>query len=428
MKNLDNLTQLEDRKTFFITLTEQLNTANKHRTNTALLLIDIDRFHRFNEQFGFAAGDSLLIKFSELLNSVARSQDYVARLGDNTFALLLNGILNEGHAELAARKVLRLLEVPFKIQNQTVTIECTISISLSPQHAKDAYNLLKLGESVLRENRIKGKRIGYADSYNELLEYENWDIEAALSQALENDELQVFYQPKVDLKNKRVVGAEALLRWKNRDKGYISPDLFIPLAEQTGLIKPITNWIFNTVLRESSEWTRKWGLQTISVNVPPEFILSPEFKDVLQNATKIWANDNTKLTIEIIERSLITQVEQTIEVLNDIREMGIDISIDDFGTGYSSLSYFKRLPVNELKVDQSFVRNLLENKEDRNIVKLIIDLGHTFNLKVVAEGVENKEIIKYLYKIRCDIFQGYYFSKPLPHYEYINWLSNFELN
>lgn len=424
----DSLTKIPDRPTFYSELSKRIEHANQFKVKLAVLLVDLDRFYRINEQYGYLIGDQLLEKFTGLLGSVVRDQDYLARIGDNTFALILDGIMNVGHAELAARKILRLLEVPFVLNEQTLQMDCTIAIGLCPTHAKDSRHLLKTIETSLRDGKQTGERINVAHVVQEEEVSDNWDIEIALSRALEFDEFKIFYQPKVELQTGNVVGAEALLRWNHPVRGLIPPDDFIPLAEETGLIKPITNWMLNKVLRQGAEWPDKWGTQKVAINIPPDLVLMPEFRDLLSNALNLWQSDKVQLSLEIIERSLVTQVERTTEILNEIKAMGIEISIDDFGTGYSSLSYFDKLPAQELKIDKSFIDNLLESKSSQNIVKLIVELAHGFDMKVVAEGVENIETIKYLYKIKCDVIQGYVFSKPLPHIQYKEWLKGFKFN
>jgi len=335
--------------------------------------------------------------------------------------------MNTGHAELAARKVLRSLEVPFTYQDYQIRLECSIAISICPTHARDSRHLMVEAESVLHETKIHSNNIGIAKVVGEEELSEFWDIEMAMSQALKFNEFSVYYQPKIDIQNNRVSGAEALLRWKHQSRGFVSPEVFIPIAEQSGMIKPITAWVINTSLRQAAKWSDKWGHQTVSVNIPPEFLLMPDFFDMVSNSLKLWESENVSLTLEIIERSFVSQVDRTIGALEKLRERGVKISIDDFGTGYSSLSYFEKLPVDEIKIDQAFIFHLLKNKSSRNIVKIIRDLGRAFDLQIVAEGVENSQVLKYLHKIECDIVQGYFYSKPIPNEKYMEWLSKVEL-
>ncbi|VAX11523.1 diguanylate cyclase/phosphodiesterase (GGDEF & EAL domains) with PAS/PAC sensor(s) [hydrothermal vent metagenome] len=421
----DELTKLPDRNIFLEILSKQVSNANIYKSKVGLLIVDIGRFHRINNLFGYRVGDQVLQKFAELLKSVIRQQDYVARIGDNRFALILTDIMNVGHAELAAHKILRLLQVPFSVNKDKIYIDCTVAISLCPTHASNYLYLMKECESVLHETKQGNKKIGKSAIPEDEEISETWDIEVALDSALEQDQFLIHYQPKISLITGNVVGVEALLRWNHPLRGYISPNYFIPIAERMGNIKLITNWILNTVLRQSSEWTNKWGTLSVSVNIPPDLILSPDLKDHISNALNLWGSENITLTLEIIERSLVMEPDRSFVLLKELQEMGVSISIDDFGTGYSSLSYFEQLPVNELKIDQSFIANVVENSFSQNIVKLIVDLAHACNMEVVAEGVENIGALRYLKKINCDIAQGYYIAKPMPFEKMTEWLAKY---
>ena len=254
---------------------------------------------------------------------------------------------------------------------------------------------------------------------------EDWDIELSLDEALDNDEFLLYYQPKIALDSGGVTGVEALLRWNHPTRGFIPPCFFIPIAERMGHIKPITNWIFNTALRQAAEWTDKWGPLSVAVNIPPDFILMPDLKDIISNAISLWGSDDIMLTLEIVERSLVIEPERSISIMSDLRAMGISISIDDFGTGYSSLSYFENLPVDELKIDKSFVTDVVSSKPNQNIVKLIVELAHAFDMEVVAEGVEDVAAERYLKNINCDIAQGYYYARPMPNDQISDWLKKY---
>ncbi len=425
MTTRDELTRLQNRHSFLKLLSTQVSDANIYKSKIGLLIVDIDRFYRINSLYGYEIGDQILQKFAALLENVVRQQDYVARIGDNRFALLLTNIMNVGHAELAAHKILRLLQVPFTFKKEQLYVDCTIAISLCPTHASNHLYLMKECESVLYETKQNNKKIGKSVLPEDEEIPDNWDIEIALNDALRKDQFLIYYQPKISLITGDIVGVEALLRWNHPSKGFISPDYFIPIAERMGHIKPITNWILNKVLRQSAEWTDKWGPLSVSVNIPPELILSPDLKDHILNALNLWGNNNIILTLEIIERSLVLEPERSFATLRELQKMGLSISVDDFGTGYSSLSYFEQLPVNELKIDKSFIFNVMKNASNQNIVKLIVDLAHAFNMKVVAEGVEEIGALKYLKKINCDIAQGYYFTKPMPQKKITEWLVRF---
>lgn len=422
---LDTLTGLHDRAGFLKLLSDRVKDANTYKTKLALLIVDINRFFRINSIYGYEAGDEVLKKVTLVLRNVIREQDHVARIGDNRFALILNGVMNVGHAELAAHKILRLLQAPFVLGEGKIYVDCSIGISLCPLHASNYLFLIKECESVLHEAKETGQKIGVSEMLQDEEFPENWDIELALDDALDKDQLQIHYQPKIALDSGRVVGAEALLRWKHPSRGFIPPNYFIPIAERMGHIKPITNWIFNTALRQGSEWTEKWGPLSIAVNIPPDFILMPDLQDLLANAINLWGGRHVSFILEIVERSLVLEPEKSIAVLKELQGMGIGISIDDFGTGYSSLSYFEKLPVDELKIDQSFVTNVDSSPTNQKIVKLVVDLAHAFDMKVVAEGVEDTAALLHLKNIQCDLAQGYFFAKPMPHEQLKDWLVSF---
>lgn len=423
----DKLTQLYDRETFFKVLAKHIVSVHDHKVKLALLVIDIDRFERINTLYGYSSGDFVLKYFAKLLFGVKRKQDYLARIGDNRFALILVNIMNTGHATLAAQKILRLLETPVEVNSNRLLIEATIGIALCPLHASKTTALLKESEKHLRLARQKNLLIGIAETATEDDEIsEIWDIEIDIQAALQTQQLSIYYQPQISLKTGKPVGAEALLRWQHRTRGFISPAVFIPVAEKTGHIKPITSWIINSVLRHSTQWTKKWGQLSVSVNIPPELIFQLDLKDFVANAIKLWGNDNVILILEIIERSLVEDTNKSFKILKELQSMGIQISIDDFGTGYSSLAYFKTLPVNELKIDQSFIFDLVKNKANAKLVSLMIELAHTFEHKVVAEGIEDKVTYNTLKSMGCDIGQGYYMAKPMPEPEFLNWLETFD--
>lgn len=427
MSSLDNLTELYDRKTFMSLLANAVKAATNYQTKIALLLVDINRFHRINSVFGYDAGDEVLRKFAILLTNVCRPQDLVARIGDNTYAVILDGVMNTGHAELAAHKIITYLQSPFEFGDKRIYVDCTIGISVCPLHASNHLFLMKECESVLHEAKISNRKIGVSSTPEEDVIPDDFDIELALGDAVQNGELLVHYQPKISLDSGGVVGAEALLRWQHSSKGLIPPDYFIPIAERTGHIKPMTYWLLNTVLRQTAEWTEHWGPLTVSINVPPDFILMPDFKDSVHNAVNLWKNDSTNICFEIIERSLVMEPEKSFSALQELRDLGMSISIDDFGTGYSSLSYFERLPVDELKIDRSFVADIVLNKANRNIVKLIIDLAHAFDMEVVAEGVEDLKTVEILRGLGCDIVQGFYYARPMPNDVIKKWLLDYGL-
>jgi len=423
----DKLTQLYDRETFFKVLAKHLVSVHDHKVKLALLIIDINRFERINSMYDYPTGDLVLKQFAKLLFNAKRKQDYVARIGDNRFALILINIMNTGHATLAAQKILRLLETHFEVNTIKLSIEATIGIALCPLHASKSTALLRESEAALKSARQQNKAIGIAVPLNDKDELsETWDIELDIEEAIKTHQFAIYYQPKLSLKTGKPIGAEALLRWQHRSRGFISPDIFIPILEKTGYIKPITGWILNSVLRHGSRWTKKWGPLSVSANIPPELILKLDLKDFVKNALNLWGSDNITLILEIIERSFVEDADLSFKILKELQLMGVQISIDDFGTGYSSLAYFKSLPIDELKVDQSFVFDLNKDKANAKLIHLMIELGHNFDLKIVAEGIEDKATFDTLATMGCDVGQGYYMAKPMPEKEFEIWLETFD--
>ena len=421
----DKLTKVYDRETFFTVLAKHIVTVHDHKTKLALLVIDINHFSHINKQYDYSIGDYVLKHFAQLLFNAKRSQDYVARIGDNRFALILVNIMNTGHATLAAQKILRLLDVHFQIKDFNITVDATIGIALCPLHASKATGLLKEAEEALTIARQHDKSIGTAISVNDEELSEHWDIELDIEEAFQNRQFEIYYQPKFSLKTRKPVGAEALLRWKRRGQ-FVSPEIFVPIIEKTGHIKPLTGWIINSVLRHSSRWTKKWGPLSVSANIPPDLIIKLDLKDFVHNAMNLWADENITLVLEILERTFVDDTDKCFQILRELQSMGVQISIDDFGTGYSSLAYFKLLPIDELKIDQSFVFDLNKDEANAKLIHLMVQLGHNFNLKIVAEGIEDKATFERLGTMGCDVGQGYYMSKAMPEKEFEDWLENFE--
>ena len=421
----DNLTQLDNRETFFEILAEHIVSVHNNKIKFALLVIDINRFERINSLYDYSVGDLVLKQFTQLLSNAKREQDYLARIGDNRFALILVDILNTGHATLAAHKILRLLKTHFEIDDNKVLVEATIGIGLCPIHASKTLKLVKECEAALKSARQQKESIGIAAvSNNDELSLLR-ELELDIEEALHNREFAVYYQPKLSLHTGKPVGAEALLRWNHTTRGFISPSVFIPIIEASGFIKPITGWIINSVLRHSSRWTEKWGPLSVSANITPELIFKLDLKNFVTNALNLWGSDNITLILEIIERSFVEDTETCFAILKELQLMGVHISIDDFGTGYSSLAYFKLLPINELKIDQSFVSDLVKDKANAKLIQLMIELGHNFDLKIVAEGIEDKATFDTLAAMGCDVGQGYYMAKAMPEKEFENWLETF---
>ena len=393
---------------------------------TGLVIVELQGFNRIATQIGYEASDAVLVKFGMSLSSIGKKKATVARTGDHKFAIILEGLKNEGHAVLAANKIERLAKEPIVSPDGHVVLDVAIGIALFPQQANSAEALLQRAELALAaaadgENSYEIYSPGITKEIASL-----WGMENEILGALEHDEFEVFYQPKMCLREGRPIGAEALLRWNSPRRGLVPPDVFIPVAEAAGSIRALTWFVLNTALRQSSSWTKKWPNLAVSVNVTAIDIRDSEFVDVITEAVGMWGGVYERLTLEITESAIVTDPETCFERLRQLGDKGVRISIDDFGTGYSSLSHFKNIPADEIKVDKSFVMNMLNDKADELIIRSIVDLAHNFDKKVIAEGVENVEVEALLREIGCDYVQGYYYEKPMPHAQIVDWLKDFQ--
>lgn len=420
----DELTGLHNRRSFLTLLRRHISFANERKTNLALIVADIDGFARLNAAHGYDFGDQALKHVAKQLREVIRAQDYAARIGDNRFALILPGVMNIGHAELAVQKLFRLLEVPFKGDQATVRMTATVGVAVSPLHASQAEFLLRQAEKSLELARNTGQRWLFPPDAEEDRGFsEFWDLEIELEGAVQRAETFLVYQPKLHLPDLRPIGAEALMRWRHRTRGLISPAQFIPIAEQTGQIKNMTIWALNSALRHAGEWKHPHGNFSVAVNVPAELVGQDDLPDLVENALNLWGTPDVQLVLEITERSLVMDPRHSFRILSRIRDLGVKISIDDFGTGYSCLAYFKDIPADELKIDKSFVAGLLIDASCADITSLIIDLAHRFGMSVVAEGVEDEETLESLRRRHCDVVQGHLFAKAMELEDFERWLA-----
>ncbi|MCW8907139.1 MAG: bifunctional diguanylate cyclase/phosphodiesterase [Sedimenticola sp.] len=423
---IDNLTSLLGRPRFLEHLDEMVRHSAEFKAPLGLLIVDVRRFRKINRNFGHETGDQVLQGVASVLKQVARSGDSIGRIGDDQFALLLDRVANIGHAQLAAMKMQRLLDLPISTPEREVRCAVTIGISLCPTHANTSGKLLLSAEQALAEAKQMEQPIGFAVPLEEEGISSDWDIEVSLGDSILNSELRAYYQPKIDLASGRPLGAEALVRWQNASRGLLSPAVFLPVAEAIGFLKPLTIWMLNSALRHSAEWSQRWGKLSVSVNIPPHILAQPDFVDLVMSAEKLWMREHVDLCLEVLEQSLVADVDVAFEKLSALREQGVKIAIDDFGTGYSSLSYFRDIPTDELKIDQSFIRGLRQDRANIHIVSLIMDIAHRFGLQVVAEGVEDRKVAAYLKHQGCDQAQGYYFARPMPADEFASWLKTYQ--
>jgi diguanylate cyclase (GGDEF)-like protein len=415
----DALTGLPNR-TMFIDRSEQaLVHASRHNRQVAVLLLDLDRFKAINENFGRAAGDAVLFELAQRLTLALREGDTVAHLSVDEFGVLISDLAQTDDVLPLAQKLLQAvaLPVPFKIDGTTeLFVTGSAGISIYPRDGDNAEGLLKAADTAMHNAKSLGGNAFnfFAAEMNQRLSM-RIVLEGALRRALEQNELQVYYQPKVSLLSGEVLGAEALVRWPHPDKGMISPVDFIPLAEETGLIIPLGEWVLNTACAQMRQWLdRQLPVPPIAVNLSARQFLQPNLIAMIRGALDKHQLTPQLLEIEITESTAMVNIDKAISILHALKALGILISLDDFGTGYSSLSYLKRFPINHLKIDRAFVRDITTDPDDALICKAVIGLAHNLKMSVIAEGVETEGQMNYLRQHHCDEMQGYYFSHPLP--------------
>ncbi len=415
LAHFDTLTGLPNRSQLYESLTHSLAQAAEHRWALAVLFLDMDRFKNINDTLGHTIGDELLRQFASRLVDCLRVRDTIGRFGGDEFAAIL--MLPDGvqSALPVVDKIREAMRQPFDLKGHEVTVTCSIGIAVYPDDGLDADTLIKYADTAMYRAKEAGRdafRFFTAEMNAQSLA--RLDLENALRRAIDNEEFVLYFQPKVDIGTGRISGAEALIRWNRPGHGMVSPALFIPLLEETGLIVRVGNWVIHEACRTIAHWqaTGVGGVQ-ISVNVSGiQFFVGGLQEEVLR-ALREHDIPPELLELELTESSLMSNAEETITVLQNLKELGIRISIDDFGTGYSSLAYLKRFPIDKLKIDIAFVREVTSNPDDAAIVLAIINMAHSMKLKVIAEGVEKDAQLAYLRRHDCDEMQGYYFSRPV---------------
>lgn len=418
----DALTGLRSRRAFLPLLRRQALLANERRASLALVVVDIDGFSRINGTHGYDTGDEVLAHVARQIAAVTRAHDHAARIGDNRFALLLVNVMNAGHVELAVHKLQRLLDVPLQTADARLKVEVTAGAALCPLHASHPDRLLRRAEAALVRARREGARLAFAsDALADHDVGELWDLEFQLAGAIERGELQMHFQPQVRAADLGFTGAEALMRWTSPTRGDVPPDVFIPIAERTGLIKKLTVWALNSALRQAAHWPVEGRRVTVAVNLPGMLATQEDLPDLVSDALRLWAAPHVRLVLEITEGSLM-DAGHAFDILERIRALGVGISIDDFGTGYSCLAYFKSIPADEVKVDRTFVQSLASDEDTAALVRLIVELAHRFGLGVAAEGLEDAATLAALRALGCDTVQGFLVGRPMPQDVFLDWL------
>jgi diguanylate cyclase (GGDEF)-like protein/PAS domain S-box-containing protein len=420
----DALTNLANRNLLGDRIAQAMAQARRHGSRLALLFLDLDRFKGVNDSFGHELGDALLLEVSNRLKIVVRDGDTVARQGGDEFIILLTAIHRPQDVAAVAYKIFDAFSTPFMVRGRELFATTSIGATIFPEDGEDMQSLLRNADTAMyRAKEEHGNAFQFYSKEMSIRALERAELESSLRRALDRKEFELFYQPKVDGRSGRIVGAEALIRWHHPEMGLVSPTRFIPMAEEIGLIVPIGDWVLHTACSQIKAWQVD-GLPEIcvSVNLSARQFRQERLVESVAETLQGFGLNARCLELELTESMVMNSAEIFITKLQELQDLGVQLSIDDFGTGYSSLSYLKRFPLHHLKIDQSFVRDIATDEDDAAITSTVISLGHSLDLKVIAEGVETEEQVAFLREHHCDEMQGYYFSKPLPAQEFASLL------
>jgi diguanylate cyclase (GGDEF)-like protein len=419
LANYDALTRLPNRNFFSERLANLIARASRSGQPIALLFLDLDNFKIVNDTLGHHLGDSLLKAVAERVRGCVRAGDSVCRLGGDEFTIILEELKTADLAGQVAAKVVAALSQPFLLRDNEVYVTCSIGISVYPRDGRDAATLIKSGDTAMYHAKERGKNTFqfFSPDMNDRA-IKRLTIETGLRQALERSEFLLYYQPQIDLASGEVVGAEALLRWNRAGLGVVGPGEFIPVAEETGMIVPIGEWILWSACSQANLWQQSDNAVRVSVNLSARQFREPGFVRTIANVLEETRLDPTLLELELTESVLMEDVDGAIAKAQDLRAMGVLLSIDDFGTGYSSMSYLKRFPINEIKIDRSFISDIPANADDAAITTAIVAMARGLAVEVVAEGVETQQQIDFLTALGCHRAQGFYIGRALPAAEF----------
>jgi len=424
--NYDSLTELPNRVLLLDRLSQGIQRAARYDLYLVLMLLDVNDFKIINDTKGHQVGDDMLKEVAHRLRKGVRASDTVARFSGDKFFIVVPELIDPVEAEMIAEKLLTSIEAPFFIHNDEFNMSATIGMTVFPNDGDSAEILMRNADAALYHAKGEGaSRFRFFSRELNDLAISRIRMETLLRHAVEKNELSLYYQPQISISSGRVVGAECLLRWKNDELGMVPPDSFIPVAEDTGLITGIGEYVMIRACKEAAQWKEVYDTPlTLAINVSYRQFRNDNFIERFRSIIEESPFPRENLEIEITESMLVDEVDKMIAMLNEIVNMDITVSIDDFGTGYSSLSYLKRFPIHTLKIDKSFIRNLPGDQEDVALSKAIIAMAHSLGMKVVAEGVETAEQLQFLHSLGCDIAQGYYYSKPIPSDEFLSFLGN----
>lgn len=417
----DVLTELPNRSLLQDRLGHALKAAHRNTSPLAVIILDVIRLGEINDLLGHQAGDLVLKEVANRLQNGLRETDTVARLGSDEFAMVLPSVSID-RVHLTVERLQKQFEQPVIIDGTSLELEVAIGIAQYPDHGDTTTILLQHADIAMRLAKHETSGFSIYSSQYDPFSARQLKLHGELRQAICDKQLVVFYQPKIDIKTGRIVSMEALARWPHPTEGMISPADFIPMVEQSGLIRPFTHWVLEQAIMQLKHWAETGIDLTVAVNLSTRNLLDPGLADSITNLLESNQVGPERLILEITESALMSRPEQALKILTNLHNLGLKLSIDDFGTGYSSLAYLKRFPVAELKIDHSFILGMVADESDAVIVRSTIELAHNLGLSVVAEGVEDKEILDLLATLRCDVGQGYYFSRPLPAQELEAWL------
>lgn len=415
-----------NRPALFQAINATLAEAKQRNCYVGLVLVDIKNFTSVNRVFNYSHGDVILFLLNERLKQIAGRDDCVFRYGSDEFALILPYLESGSNIVLQASRILDQVREPYLWHEREFSFDVNLGCIALPAVGTTADELLGSAEHLLQKAKKDKRSMAFDTQVQRQDDDYVWILEQDLLRALHNNELALQFQPKIDLASGRPIHAEALLRWHHPSKGTIATSFIIEMIARLNREFELTKWVLNAALRQMMGWSGKWGENGVAINIPANLVHHPEFRQLVDDAVHLWKVKPQQLTLEITETAIIEDEQAGFNNLAYFKDRGIGVSIDDFGTGYSSLEYFKSIPATELKIDQSFVINMAHSSDDYNIARLIIDLAHRFNLKVVAEGVESGSALHKLKQLGCDYAQGFFISKPISSESYDHWLQTYE--
>ena len=411
----DALTGLPNRRLLQDRLNQALASAHRQKNKLGLLFLDLDRFKDINDSLGHSVGDLLLQKVAERLKTSARAQDTVARLGGDEFLIALTHVKDTPDAAVAAERLMDAMTAEFVIEGHTLNVSCSIGISIFPEHGADCETLIKNADAAMYSAKADGRsNVRFFTEDMNAQAVERVTLESGLRSALAEQQLFLMYQPQMDIATRRITGLEALLRWQHPELGLVPPDKFIQIAENSGLIVPIGEWVLRTACSEARKWQDEgFSAVTVAVNVSAVQFRQENFGEVIRKVLRETGLPPQRLELELTESLLLTNADLMLSVIQELKSIGVTLAIDDFGTGYSSFNYLRQFQISKLKIDRSFIRDVAVNPGDAAITAAIISMAKSLHLKVIAEGVEDEGQMAFLREHQCDEIQGYYFSKPL---------------